>query len=164
MLKQNLRMSLSALLLLSPMVLAYPIEAVKIQGDYTQSIQIVNLLANNTLPDPGMTPTTFIVKYYNGSAYPCWYATLNYHDDYTVHAGPNLGCREKVDRVEITPNPVAEKLRTYQPGLILPVDTSKFLTQITIVQGAPPLFDANNGMVIQSGTMQARIQSQLHRP
>jgi hypothetical protein len=130
------------------------------RGNFSQSIQVVNLLANNVLSDSGMTPTPIIVKYYNGDKQPCWMATLNYQDDYTIHAGPTQGCRAKVTSVEISPTLVADKLKTYQVPVTLSIDTTKYAYQITIIQDHAPTFDSSNGLVEKSGTLQAKIQAQ----
>lgn len=126
--------------------------------EFTQSIHVVNLLANDSLPDAGMTPTSIIVKYYNGSALPCWTNTLKYRDDVTIHAGPRQGCINKVNQVVITPVLVADKLKTYLGSLSVDIDTTKFANYLTIIQNQAPTFDTQSGMVVQSGSMTYRLQ------
>lgn len=126
--------------------------------DYTQSIHVVNLLANDTLSDPGMTPTGIIVKYFNGSMLPCWINTLNYREDVTIHAGPRQGCINKVNQIVITPILVADKLKTYLGSVSVDIDTSKFANYLTIIQKQGPTFDMQSGMVTQSGSMDYRLQ------
>ncbi|MBA3660320.1 MAG: hypothetical protein H0W64_01185 [Gammaproteobacteria bacterium] len=130
-------------------------------NNFIQSIQVVNLLANTTLPDPGMTPTTIIVKYYNNASYPCWVSTLSYQQDTAIHAGPTQGCVTKVNMVEITPLLVGEKLRTYQGPVQVQVDTSKYASQITVVQNQAPVFDPSNGLIVTPGTIKAKVQAQF---
>lgn len=130
------------------------------KSSYLQSVQIVNLLANNNLTNAGMTTTSILVKYFNGSNQACWVATLYYQDDYTIHAGPTQGCREKVNRVEITPLLSFEKLQTYQATVNVPLDPAKYAYQITVIQDQEPLFDRRSGLIEKSGTIQTKIQAQ----
>lgn len=129
-------------------------------GNFTQSIQVVNLLANHNLDEVGMTPTPFIVQYYNGEKQPCWIATLNYQDDYTIHTGPTQGCRTKVDTIEFIPTFVAEKLKPYDTPITLKLDLTKYAHQITIIQNTSPTFSSSTGLVTQAGTLQAKVQAQ----
>lgn len=130
-------------------------------NNFTQSIQVVNLLANHTLSDTGMTPTGVLIKYFNGGSSPCWSTTLNYQNDATIHAGPTQGCQAKVNMIEIMPLLVADKLKTYQGPIKINIDTSKFASQITIIQEQGPLFDIKTGLVTTPGTFQTRVQAQL---
>lgn len=130
------------------------------KGEFNQAIQVVNLLANHTLPDAGMTPTPIIIKYYNGDKQPCWIATLNYQDDYTIHAGPTQGCRTKVTSIEISPMVVAEKLKTYQSDVSVTIDITKYASQITVIQDLAPVFASSNGLVEKPGTLQVKLQAQ----
>lgn len=129
------------------------------QHDIIQSIQVINLLANTELPNPGMTPTPVIIKYYNGRSEPCWISKLNYQDDTTIHVGPWMGCVNKVTELVVTPVIVADKLKTYQSQLTIPVDLTKYSTQITLVQDEPPTFDTQSGLVIKSGSFKVKMQS-----
>lgn len=130
-------------------------------NQYTQSIQVVNLLANTLLPDPGMTPTSVLIRYYNGGSEPCWSNTLSYQDDVTIHAGPTQGCLNKVFKVTITPMLVAGKLETYQGPITVDIDTTKYANQITIHQERAPVFDIQSGLVSSPGTIKAKIQAQF---
>lgn len=127
----------------------------------TQSIQIVNLLGNNDLPDPGMTTTGVIIKVYNGSQSPCWVTSLNYKSDTTIYAGPYMGCGEKVNEIIISPIHVVDKLKTYGGPITVPVDTSKYASQITIIQDQAPLFDTQSGLVSKQGTVKIKSQTQF---
>lgn len=129
------------------------------KGEYTQSIHVVNLLANTNLADSGMTPTAVIVKYYNGGANPCWTTTLKFHEDTAVHAGPGLGCVAKIDQITVTPITVAEKLKTYSGASTVTIDTTKYSTHATIVQNQAPVFDTQNGLVSSSGSMNIQVTS-----
>jgi hypothetical protein len=130
-------------------------------NQYIQEIHVVNLLANNDLTDPGMTPTAILVDYYSSGSWPCWTNHLAYRDDITIHAGPTQGCKQKVNRVVITPMMTFDKLRTYVAPVHLEIDQTKYATQIIVLQDTPPSFDNNSGLVITSGTMRAQTQSQL---
>lgn len=132
--------------------------------DYSQSIQILNLLGNGALVDPGMTATPIIVKYYNGNGNQCWVTSLNYQSDTTVHAGGSgLGCAQKITEIVISPVDVAGKLHTYKGPLVLSIDTSKFAHQLTIIQDAAPEFDTLSGLVVKPGTIKYNIQSLYRR-
>ncbi len=126
---------------------------------YQQTISIVNVLANTNLPDPGMTPTPIIVKYYNGGTLPCWAAAVNYQDEYIAHAGPGLGCVNKINQIIIMPVVVAEKLAVYHGPVIINVDVSKFSTQIIISEEREPQFDAQSGLVSVQGSIRSQVQS-----
>lgn len=128
-------------------------------GEYTQSIHVVNLLANGGLPDPGMTRTPVIVKYYNGSSWPCWTYTLNYQDDYTIHTGPTQGCVNKVNQVVITPMLVAEKLNTYRVPDTVMIDTTKYSSHVVVAQAKAPVFDSQSGLVALSGDVKVNVQT-----
>lgn len=129
-------------------------------GEYIQSIQLVNLLANNLIKNVGMTPTSIIVKYYDDTSTPCWIATLQYQDDYTIHAGPTQGCRNKISRIEICPQLVFNKLNVYQGQVSINLDVEKYVYQVNVIQESAPQFDPQNGMVIKSGTLTTKIQSE----
>ncbi len=129
-------------------------------NQFTQEIHVTNLLANDELPDPGMTPTAILVDYYNGGQYPCWTNHLAYHEDVTIHAGPSQGCREKVSRIVISPTMTADKLKTYLAPFHVVIDTSKYATQIIVVQDTPPTFDAKTGLASISGTAKVKTQAQ----
>lgn len=83
-------------------------------ANYDQNISIVNILGNTNLPDPGMTPSSLLIKYFNGGTFPCWTATVDYHDEYIVHAGPGLGCVAKINQIVVMPLRVADRLMVYQ--------------------------------------------------
>lgn len=136
-------------------------QALVAANQYTQSIYVVNFLANKNIADPGMTPTAILVDYYNGDQKPCWSKRINYQEDDTIHAGPTQGCVNKVNRVVVTPMAVAEKLNIYQGPAEVAIDTTKYSTQITITQDKSPLFDTQNGLVATPGTIQIKTQSQL---
>ena len=129
---------------------------IKTKGEYTQILHVVNLLANTGLADAGMTETPVIVKYYNGGANPCWTTTLNFRQDTVVHAGPGLGCDNKINQVIVMPSLVADKLKTYHGPASIEVDTTKYSTHLTMIQDQAPLFDNQNGLVASSGSI--RIQ------
>lgn len=141
--------------------LAMPSAHLKKDSGYTQSIQVVNLLANVNLVDPGMTPTSIIIKYYNGAENPCWVTTLDYHQDTTIHAGPTQGCVQKVNEITITPMLVANKIKTYEGPQVVRIDISKYANQITVSQKSPPEFDPRSGLAAVSGTMQIHTQASL---
>jgi len=122
-------------------------------GGYIQSIHVVNLLANTIIADPGMTSTPIIVKYYNGYDWPCWTTVLDFHQDTAVHAGPGLGCAAKINQVVVMPAIVADKLKTYRGPVSIDVDTSKYSTHLTVIQNQAPVFDNQNGLVINSGSV-----------
>lgn len=126
---------------------------------YQQTISIMNVLANTNLPDPGMTPTPLIVKYYNGGTLPCWTAAVNYQDEYIAHAGPGLGCVNKINQISIIPVVVAEKLAVYRGPLNIDIDVSKFSTQIIISEESEPQFDPRSGLVSAPGSMRSQVQS-----
>lgn len=128
---------------------------------FIQSIQVINLLSNTNLADPGMTTTSVIVKYFNGHREPCWISTLNYQEDTTIHAGPWDGCVDKVTELVINPILVADKLKTYDPSITVPIDANNYSNQITIIQDEPPTFSAENGLVTKSGSIKVKVQSQL---
>jgi len=128
-------------------------------GEYIQSVHVVNLLSNATIPDPGMTRTPIMVRYYNGNKWPCWSYTINYQDDYTVHAGPSLGCQTKVDLVVIEPMIVADRLNTYRVPDRISLDTSKFSSHIIVTQDQAPAFDVQSGLVSVPGTMRIQVQA-----
>lgn len=130
-------------------------------GPITQSLQVINLLANTNLTDPGMTTTPVVVKYYNGYEYPCWVSTLGYQTDTTVHAGPGLGCGANITEVIVSPMVVAEKLHTYKGPNVITLDPTKFSYQLTILQDKPPIFDSQSGLVISPGTVKIHLQSML---
>jgi hypothetical protein len=126
---------------------------------YTQSIHVVNLLANTSLSDVGMTASPVIVKYYNGNSYPCWTSTLNFQEDTAVHAGPRLGCENKINQVVVTPLLVANKLKTYLGSASVDIDTTKYATHVTIVQSTSPQFDRDSGLVVHSGNLTIQAQA-----
>lgn len=135
----------------------------KTETGYTQSIQVINLLENSELENPGMTPTPIVVQYFNGSDKPCWVSKLNYQEDVVTHAGPNLGCKEKISRISIEPSLVADKLNTYGAPISVEIDTTKFATQVIVLQAQAPVFNAKNGLVDQAGTIQTKTQTQLNK-
>lgn len=128
-----------------------------LKAEYTQSIHIVNLLANTGLSDSGMTATPVIVKYYNGGSNPCWTTTLNFHQDTSAHAGPGLGCVAKINQVVIMPLVVADKLKTYTGPSTVSIDTSKYSTHLTIIQSQAPVFDSQSGLVANSGSINIQV-------
>jgi hypothetical protein len=129
------------------------------KGDYIQSVHVVNLLANSVIPDAGMTKTPITIRYYNGNQWPCWSYTVNYQDDYTIHAGPNTGCVAKVDQVVIEPVLVADKLHTYVTPDRVYLDTSKYSSHIVVTQDQAPIFDTQSGLVTTPGTMRIQVQT-----
>lgn len=147
------------LFLYSLVSLALVTKPTLVTGNITQSIQIINLLANINLSDPGMTPTSVIIKYYNGGSNPCWASALNYQEDTTVHAGPWLGCIEKINEIVIDPVLVANKLKTYENQLRVSINGDKYSHQLTIMQEQPPTFDIKTGLVARPGTMLVKIIS-----
>lgn len=147
---------LAATLMTAP---AYAAETT-LAAPFTQEIHVTNLLANDELPDPGMTPTAILVDYFNGGQYPCWTSHLAYHEDVTIHAGPSQGCREKVSRIVISPTMTADKLKTYLAPFHVEIDTGKYATQIIVVQNTPPTFDSKTGLASISGTAKVKTQAQ----
>lgn len=128
---------------------------------YSQSIHVVNLLANTNLADPGMTTTPVIVKYFNGNAYPCWTSVLGFKEDTTVHAGgPKLGCGDKINQVVVMPVLVADKLKTYLGSSSVNIDLAKYSTHLTIVQNNIPTFDTQSGLVANSGSITVQVQAE----
>lgn len=131
------------------------------KGDeFTQSIYIVNQLATK-LEDPGMTPTDLSISYFNGGASPCWKVFLSYRKDVTIHAGPTQGCKSKVNRIEIKPMVMLDKLKVYENTVNVDVDTTKFSTQITVDEDRNPLFDARTGLISTPGTLKTTTSSQF---
>lgn len=129
--------------------------------EFTQSIQVINLLANSHLADPGMTPTAILVKYFNGGKEPCWMNQLPFRNDVTIHSGPTQGCIEKVNKIIISALPVADKLKTYQGEITVDIDTNKYANQLTVGQEQAPIFDKDSGLVADSGTLKVNIQAQF---
>jgi hypothetical protein len=127
--------------------------------EHVQSVHVVNLLANSTIPDPGMTKTPIMVRFYNGNTWPCWSFTINYQDDYVIYAGPNMGCVAKVTQIVIEPVLVADKLNTYRTPDRVYLDTTKYSSHVLITQEQPPLFDTQSGLVTSSGTMHIQVQT-----
>jgi hypothetical protein len=156
--RQSMLIGVLSVLCTTQLFAANVSEMAAASDDYTQSIHVVNLLANDTISEPGMTPTGIIVKYFNGNTLPCWTNTLNYRDDVTIHAGPRQGCINKVNQIVITPVLVADKLKTYLGSVSVDIDTSKFANYLTIIQKQAPSFDTQSGMVVQSGSMDYRLQ------
>lgn len=140
---------------------AFAEETAPLANNYIQEIHVVNLLANNELTDPGMTPTAILVDYYNGGTWPCWTNHLAYRDDVTIHAGPTQGCKTKVTRVVISPTMMADKLKTYLAPIYAEIDATKYATQIIVLQNTPPTFDSKTGLASISGTAKVQMQSQM---
>lgn len=128
---------------------------------FLQVIQIVNMLSNSVLTNPGMTPTSVTVAFTDSvTTRVCWSTILSYQSDFTLRTGPKQGCLNPVSQVTITPISVGGVLNTYSGPLVVPIDQTKYSTQITIVQDVAPIFDAASGLVSTPGTMQVNQQAQ----
>jgi hypothetical protein len=159
--KKNIFVSslLASVLLSSQAFAIMDAKDLNLKGEYTQSIHVVNLLANTGVADTGMTATPISVKYYNGSDWPCWTTTLDFHQDTAVHAGPGLGCVAKITQVIVMPSMVAEKLKTYKGPASVEIDTTKYSTHLTIIQNQAPVFDTQNGLVTSSGSVTIQVMA-----
>jgi hypothetical protein len=128
---------------------------------FHQVIQVVNMLSNSVLTNPGMTPTSVTVAFTDSvTTRVCWSTILSYQGDFTLRTGPKQGCLNPVSQVTITPITVSGVLNTYSGPLVVPIDQTKYATQLTIVQDVAPIFDAASGLVSTPGTMQVNQQSQ----
>lgn len=135
-------------------VLARPLN---LDSNYTQAIHVMNLAANMDLSNVGMTPTTIIVKYFNGGRDACWWDKLDYQQDITIHAGPTQGCVDKVTRVTIEPVAVLDKLQVYDNMLTVTIDPMNFSNQLVVKQEKAPLFNKDNGLVLEPGKIKVNV-------
>jgi len=146
-------------IMLSLFTMCFSINAFAV-NNYTQSIHVVNLLANTSLPEVGMTGTPVIVNYFNGNSYPCWTTTLHFREDTTVHAGEAwMGCVAKINQVVVQPLLVVNKLKTYLGSDSVDIDTRKYATHLTIVQLDTPRFDELTGLVSHSGSLKVQAHA-----
>lgn len=128
---------------------------------FLQVIQIVNMLSNSVITNPGMTPTSVTVAFTDSvTSKICWSTILTFQSDFTIRTGAKQGCLNPVSQVTITPIAVGGVLNTYSGPLTVPIDLTKYSTQITIVQNAAPVFDTTNGLISTPGTMQVNQQAQ----
>jgi hypothetical protein len=126
-----------------------------------QRIDIVNLLWNENATNavPGLSPTSVLVAFNNGSTKPCFTTTLAFQGAATVLAGSGQACVAAVTSVTITP--VAGPAGTVYAA---PADTSingaYYATQMIINDKTDPVFDSTNGAVKTQGTVQVSSQGQ----
>jgi hypothetical protein len=127
---------------------------------FTQSVSIDNVLHNAALPPANLTESAIEVNYMINST-SCWIHTIDYQDDYTIHAGPTQGCKTPITQVIVTVKPVnGSTLPTYSTYTIN-IDPTKYATQAMVIQDQPPTFDSQSGLVKTSGTITAKQQAQL---
>lgn len=149
-------------LLLLPALNAFANQPAATAPSYLQVIQLVNFLSNTSIVNAGMTPTPVTIQFFDdNSGKPCWTTTLNYLSDFTIHSGPGQNCSTLIQELIITPSVVANLLQTYQGPYTVTLDTTKYSTQITILQDNAPIFDVASGLVATSGTIKVQTQAQV---
>lgn len=129
---------------------------------YNQTLHVINSLANTNIKDMGMTPTTVLVKYYNGGVDYCWKTTLKFSEDTLVNAAPGLGCENNITRVEVIPIAVADKLTTYRGPVSADIPATTKFPHLTIVQedSYGPTFDMQTGLVTNPGRIKLQVTSE----
>lgn len=155
------RFIISLIFTLSP-IITFANPQPSLGATYLQVIQIVNFLSNTSIADPGMTPTSVVVQFYDSATSKvCWTTSLAYLGDFTLHSGPGQNCTGLINQIKVTPNNVATLLQTYTGPYTINVDTTKYSSQITVTQATAPVFDTASGLVATPGTINADIQEQF---
>jgi hypothetical protein len=120
-----------------------------------QRIDIVNLLWNDVAGVPGSTDTPILIAFYNGGTIPCYTTTVPFRAAITVWAGIGQACITPVSDLTITP--VANPVVTYAPAVIATLSGGYYVTELTVSQNSPPLFDPSNGAVLAPGTAKTTL-------
>lgn len=136
-----------------------------------QQIQIANMLYNQdaTGANPGLTTDPVLVKFFtNGSANPCYSATVPFQGAIAVTSGTGQACSAAITTVSFTPVASAVVGTIYNAPTNATL-TSEYTQQLLIQQTTKsgntsygPIFDTTNGLVTTPGSVTIDTQSHFN--
>lgn len=121
-----------------------------------QRIDVTNMLGAG-----GATPTAVSVSFSTGVATPCFSTTLPYLGTTTVWVGVGQTCSLPIIGVNVVPTGTGA---VYAPAANpIPVSGTQYLSQITITQNTPPVFNPTSGALTSLGTVDVSVVSNLRK-